>query len=735
MRLGLEMMKNENASCVSLEPLFYPRSVAVLGASQNPNKLGYIQVKALLDGKFAGEIYPINPKSREIAGLICFPSLADVPGPVDLAIFCVSAGQVQQSLEDCAKKKVKAAIIFASGYSETGEEGARQQKMIAEMARKNGIRLIGPNCVGLVNTINGLVGTFSPAVMSHPLQDQRAVGYVSQSGAFGVLTYMAAAQHGLTFNYFVSVGNEMDIEFADVVEYMIHDPKTKVISGYLEGAKDPAKLRRLAKEALNGNKPIIVMKTGRSSAGSRAAASHTGSLAGSDQIYDAFFKQTGIVRASDYEEIISFSKLFLSGKLPTGRNTVIITSSGGRGINEADRCEANGLHIIPLSEGTRAKIKQFIPSYASASNPIDLTAAASVTNPELFTAPLKALVEDPDVDNIIFTEFPMFWEGDHPLLQEFIQTCRQSDKFVLVTNFPLEGMSLPRGAAALEKNGIPVIPGNLNPIRSLAKLVEYSEKYRKNQILSDDKVPANHGHKESKQRLNTLLKQGAALSEFEASQLLAQYGIPTARKALAASSEEAVQHANSIGYPVVLKIDSKDIPHKTEANGIRLNIQNDEEVKAAFSDILRSAKEYKPDAILHGVSVHEMLSKGTEVIVGVTKDPVFGPVIMFGLGGIFVETLKDISFRVAPLTRQDAAEMIDDIKAKAILKGVRGQAPVDVEAIIDVLMNISDLISDADGLIEELDINPMIVYEIGLKAADALIISSQPVQEKTEVRG
>ncbi|WP_286228575.1 acetate--CoA ligase family protein [Neobacillus mesonae] len=729
-------MRNESVTLSSLDALLYPRSVAVLGASQNPNKLGYIQVKALLDGGFAGEIYPINPKAEDIAGLTCYPSLADVPGPIDLAIFCVSAEQVQSSLHDCANKNVKGAIIFASGYSETGEEGARQQAMMAEIAKKNGIRLIGPNCVGLVNTLNGLVGTFSPAVMSYPLKDERSVGYVSQSGAFGVLTYMAAAQHGLSFNYFITVGNEVDTEFADFVEYMIHDPKTKVISGYLEGARDPDRLRKLAEEALDCNKPIVVMKTGRSSAGSRAAASHTGSLAGSDQLYDAFFKQTGIVRANDYEEIISFSKLFLSGKLPAGRNTVIITSSGGRGINEADRCEANGLQIIPLSEETKARIKESIPPFASTSNPIDLTAAASVTNPELFIAPMKALLEDPEVDNIIFTEFPMNWGSDHPLLQEFIQLCKESDKFVLVATFPLQGMSIPKGAAELEKNGIPVITGDLNPIGSLAKLVAYSEKYRKKKLAShQEEQRRSGGSVESKQILQNLLKPGKTLSEFEAGQVLAQFGIPTARKALAVTVEEAIIQANQIGYPVVLKIDSNQILHKTEANGIRLNIQSDEEVKKAYADILQSAKMYKPDAVINGVTVHEMLPKGTEVIVGVSNDPVFGPVIMFGLGGIFVETFKDISFRLAPLTRQGAMEMIEELKARAILKGVRGQAPADQEAIIDVLLHVSDLMMDAEGLIEELDINPIIVYENGLKAADALIVSSSEVLEKTEVGG
>ncbi|MEK4029182.1 acetate--CoA ligase family protein [Pseudobacillus sp. FSL P4-0506] len=728
-------MSNESVAERSLESLFYPRSVAVLGASKNPNKLGYIQMKALIDGKFSGEIFPINPKSTEIEGLPCYSSITDVPKPVDLAIFCVSANQIQQSLEECAQKKVKAAIIFASGFSETGEEGAKQQELLAEIARKNGIRLIGPNCVGMVNTLNGLVGTFSPGVMAYPLSDNRAVGYVSQSGAFGVLTYMAAAQHGLSFNYFVTVGNEMETEFADIVEYMVHDPNTKVISGYLEGAKDPAKLRRLAKEALDRNKPMIVMKTGRSSAGSRAAASHTGSLAGSDQVYDAFFKQTGMIRANDYEEIISFSKLFLSGKLPTGRNTVIITSSGGRGINEADRCEANGLTIIPLKDETKAKIKQAVPSFASTSNPIDLTAAAAVTNPELFIAPLRALSEDPEVDNIILTEFPMHWEADHPLLQEFIEICKSSDKFILVTTFPLQGMSIPKGAAEMEKNGIPVITGDLHPVSALAKLVDYSEKYRRNKQANESAEQRETAGSEAKGILENLLKPGVTLSEFEASEILEIYQITTAQKALAATAEEAVQCARSIGYPVVLKVDSKDIPHKTDADAIRLHLQNDHQVIDAYADILRSAKGYKPDAVINGVSVQEMLPKGTEVIIGVTKDPAFGPVIMFGLGGIFVETLKDVSFRVAPLTRQDAIEMVEEIKGKAILSGVRGQAPADREAIINVLLRVSELIADSEGRIDELDINPLIVYENGLKAADALIVTNSHMAEKTEVGG
>lgn len=719
-------MKRKNTSFETLEQLFNPRSVAVLGASASKGKLGYMQVKALVDGKFTGEIYPINPRVQEIEGLKCYLSLLSIPNEVDLVIFCLAADRVKEGLEDCARKNVKAAIIFASGYSETGEDGMKQQMELVEIAERNGIRLIGPNCVGLVNTTNGLIGTFSPAILSVPMNEQRSVGYVSQSGAFGVLTYMAAAQNGLTFNYFVSVGNEMETEFADIVEYMIHDSKTSVISGYLEGAKNTERLRRLAQEALNRKKPIVVMKTGRSLAGSRAAASHTGSLAGSDKIYDSFFKQFGIVRADDYEDIISFSKLFLSNKLPLGKNTVLITSSGGRGINEADRCEAHGLQIIPLSKQTQTKIKQHIPPFASATNPIDLTAAASVSNPELFIAPLKALVEDPDVHNIIFTEFPYNWSAEDPHLQEFINICKKTDKTILITSFPLEGMSLPRAASELEKSGIPVVPGNLNPIKGLAKLVEYAEKYRRNQ---QEELQSLH-----KQTSQHVLQIDETLSESQASNILELYGIPTTKRKVAKTVEEAVQFAAEIGYPVVLKIDSPDIPHKTEVNGICLNLSTKQEVIEAFATILQNVKTHKPHARINGISVQEMLPKGVEVIVGATNDPAFGPVVMVGLGGIFVEVFKDISFRVAPLTRQDAIDMLEEIQGKAILQGARGKKAVDIEAIIDVLMSVSALVTDNKETIEELDINPLIVYEKGIKAADAMIIVKEKKDDQTVVR-
>ncbi|ARF15984.1 acetate--CoA ligase family protein [Sporosarcina ureae] len=715
----MKLANEEVVSNLELDPLFHPRTIAVLGTSENPNKIGYLQLKALLDGGFAGEIYPIHRSAQQIADLTCYPSVKDVPNEIDLAILCVGIDQVEKCLVECGESGVKAAIVFASGYSEIGEAGIVAQQRLKDISDTYNIRIIGPNCVGLLNTTNGLMGTFSPGLTNMPLNKKREAGFVTQSGAFGVLTYIAAAQQGLTFNYFVSVGNEADVGFADVMEYMLHDPNTTIATGYLEGEKNPEKLRELAKFALEINKPMVVMKSGRSSAGSRAAASHTGSLAGADQVYDGFFKQTGIVRVEDYVDIISFSKLFMSKKMPTGRNAVIVTSSGGRGINEADRCESYGLNIHPLSDGVKKEIEKNIPSYASASNPIDLTAAASITHPELFIEPLKVLVNDPDTDIIIFSEFPMNWDENTPELQEFVQLCENSDKFVLVTTFPLEGMSVPKGVGYLEDHGVAFVRGDMNPIRSLAKLVEYREAYEKAKKQRMQAEPK----KINKTNIRHLLLENQTLSESQSSEILNEYGIRTAKRAIAQTSEEAVEFAATIGYPVVLKIDSPDIPHKTEVDGIRLNVNNAEEVRKAFDEVYQNATRNCPHATIHGVSVQEMLAEGVEVIVGVTNDPTFGPVIMFGLGGVFVEVFKDVSFRVAPITRQDAIDKMESLKGYELLKGVRNKKPVDKEAIIDVLLKVSELIQDYSNEIKEIDINPLIVYENGIVAADALIIT------------
>lgn len=716
------MNRNPNP-ITSLEPFFSPKSIAVIGASTNPMKPGGRPISFLLKG-YSGKIYPVNPSHETINGIECYPSLMDVPGEVDLAIVSVVAEKVYQTLEQCAAKGVKAAVVFSSGFAEVGPEGLAEQRRITGLARKSGLRILGPNCLGIVNTINGVMATFA-FIADLPPVEQKGLGFVTQSGAYGAIIYASSLYRGVGFNYFVSVGNEADLEFTDFLEYMVYDTNTKLIGGYLEGAKDGDKLRRVAELALEKEKPVLILKVGRTQAGSRAAASHTGSLAGSDRIYDAFFKQTGVIRIDSYAELISFTPLFQSGKLPRGRNTVIIATSGGAGVTMTDICESMGLNVIPLREETREKMDRVLPTFASSRNPVDLTAAV-MTQPEIFRASLKAVSEDPDVDIIIGNlNFPNI-PPDHPVVREFIDICKNTDKFVLIAPFVFPGTGMDAATMEILKAGVPINPDIPEAIKAIANLVSYNETLKKRKQAEYRVKPAGG----PKPELGSFLKPGETLSESQAKAVLEQYGIPTVREYKAATAEEAVTLAGKIGYPVVLKVDSPDIPHKTEADGVKLNLKNKGEVRTAFSEIINNAKAYKPDARLNGVLVQEMLAGGTEVIIGVTRDPVFGPVIMFGLGGIFVEVLKDVSFRVAPVSPGDARDMIEEIKGHAVLKGVRGKPPADTEAIVDVILKVSALVTDYRDSIEELDINPLVVFPKGVKAADALLVVSEKVSGK-----
>ncbi|MCL6477173.1 MAG: acetate--CoA ligase family protein [Peptococcaceae bacterium] len=700
----------------TLEAFFNPKSIAVIGASGNPLKPGGVPIGALLKKGYSGKIYPVNPTRETLNGLKCYPSVLDIPGEVDLAIVSVAADRVYHTLEECVSKGVKAAIIFSSGFAEVSTEGLAEQRRITALAVKSGMRILGPNCLGIVNATNGVMASFA-FIVDLPPVDPKVLGFVTQSGAFGALIYAASLHRGVGFNYFISVGNEADLEFADFLQYLVRDPATKLAGGYLEGAKDGNKLRKVAEEALEKEKPLLIMKVGRSSAGSRAAASHTGSLVGSDRVYEAFFKQTGIIRVDDYTELIAFSPLFQTGKLPGGRNTAIIAASGGAGVTITDFCESLGLNVIPLREETRAKMDRVLPSFASSRNPVDLTAALA-TNPELIPATLRAISEDPDID-IIIAYINFHVPPEHPVIQEVIDICKKTDKFVLISPFILPGTSMDPGTMKIKNAGIPVNSHTREAIKAVANLVRYSETLRKRK-QDIYRVPPPAGQKPD---LSGLLIPGETLSESSAKAVLQKYGIPVTREAPASSAGEAVEKAREIGYPVVLKIDSPDIPHKTEAGGLKLNLKNDGDVRTAFEEIVKNVRVYKPDARINGVSVQEMLPEGTEVIVGVSRDPVFGPVIMFGLGGIFVEVLKDVSFRIAPLSPGDARDMIEEIKGCAVLKGVRGKPPADIDAVVDVILKVSALVTDYQDSIEELDINPLVVYPKGVKAADAMLVT------------
>ncbi|MFZ5643194.1 MAG: acetate--CoA ligase family protein [Bacillota bacterium] len=699
----------------ALDPFFNPKSIAIIGASNHPMKPGGRPINALLSRGYTGKIYPVNPTRDMVHGLKCYPSIKDIPDNIDMAIISIVADRVYGALEECVAKGVKVAIVFSSGFAEVGPEGLAEQERIAGLARKSGMHILGPNCLGLVNANNNVMASFA-FIVDLPPVEPRVLGFVSQSGAFGSVIYAAALYLGVGFNYFISVGNEADLEFTDFLDYMVHDPHTKLMGGYLEGARDGDKLRRVAEKALDNNKPILIMKVGRSSAGSRAAASHTGSLAGSDTVYSSFFRQTGIIRIDNYTDLIAFTPLFQAGKLPSGRRTAIIATSGGAGVTITDFCESLGLSVVPLEDETRKKIDAVLPGFASSKNPVDLTAAV-MTEPELMATTLRAVCEDPNIDIVIASlNFPL--PADHPVIGDIIDIYKNTDKYLLITPFKFPGAPDEPAIIEFRKAGMPINYNVTDAIKAVSYLVEYRENVDKRR---QDKYRVQQVN-EPKPDLSDLLIPGETLSESSAKAILERYGIPIASQAIAATAGEAVRHASKIGYPVALKIDSPDIPHKTEAGGIRLDLRSDIEVEKAFDEIVRNVRSFKPDAKINGVSVQEMLPEGTEVIIGVTRDPVFGPTVMFGLGGIFVEVLKDVSFRVAPVSQGDAEDMIEEIKGAAILKGVRGKPPVDKAAIVDVILKISRMVTDYRDSIEELDINPLMVYPKGVKAADAMLV-------------
>jgi acetyltransferase len=702
-----------------IESFYDPRSIAIIGASGDPRKPGGRPLAALQKRGYAGRVFPVNPRYDEIAGIKCYPTILDVPGDVDMAIISVPANSVPDLLAQCGAKGVKAAVIFSGGFAEVGPEGEALQQRIADLASENDFRILGPNCLGIINLSNSVMASFAHIVDLEPVRG--TLGLVTQSGAFGAMIYSEATAAGVGCSSFTSVGNEADSEFSDFVDYLLDDPATEVIGGYLEGAKDGDKLRRVAEKALGLRKPIVMLKVGRTASGARAASSHTGSLAGDDQVYDAFFRQMGIVRIESLAELTSFAIVHRGGRSCRGRRVAILSGSGGYGVMVADKCESLGLSVPELAPATRAKLEQSLPDFGSPRNPIDLTAQAGV-DPNMLGNCFRALATDDDIDIILAHAFFHEPNGMN-LAKEIVAINEATDKAIVILTHARVSPGLEVDCIELlTQAGIPVLSNGLEAATAVAKLAWYQDKAgavgsRVRDSREPDIVVA--------EAIPDAIHTAAGLSEHRSKQILKRYGIPVTREALATSADMAVRLAGDLGYPVALKVQSAEIAHKTEAGGIRLNLGSDDEVRSAYDQILDNAERFAPQAEVEGVLVQEMLEGGVEVIIGATKDPVFGHAIMFGLGGIFVETLRDVSFRIAPLTRRDAEEMIEEIRGHCVLMGARGRPAADREAIVDAIARVSRLVTDHRDDIAELDINPLVVFPKGAKAVDALIRTSR----------
>lgn len=695
--------------------LFHPAAVAVVGASADESSISGQPLKFLRQHGYAGTVYPVNPKYTELGGVPCYPDIASLPAAPDVALVAVAAKRVPDVLRQCGEKGVPFAIVLTSGFAEIGDEGARAQAEIVAIAQQYGLGVIGPNCQGMMNIAEDIyIGFGAPFGQQYR---KGTVSLTSQSGAFGNAVLMLAEQEGLGFRHYLSTGNESCTTTLDLLDYFIDDAGTEVIAAYVEGFKDAHRVVALGRKALAAGKPVLVWKVGNSDAGAKAAASHTANLGGAPALYRAAFRQAGMIEVSDVTDLADCAHALLTRRLPQGNRIAVITLSGGAGILMADRCAEAGLTLPELAPATLEKLRAIVPAFAGLNNPIDLTAGI-FDDPAMFRAALRLIAADPNVDMIGMPLAAVGGKIGTLLATEIVALARETDIPIMVA-WNASQESTRDGYAILADGGVPCYRTPVRCARGFGALWQYAQARRRLEEIQREEALAI----ERPALREVFAGRTQDLAEFEAKRVLADYGIPVTREALATSRDDAVRHASAIGFPVALKIQSADIPHKTEAGGVRIGVADAAAVAQAYDEIVANARAHVPDAKIDGVLVQEMVSGGTEVILGVNNDPLFGPAIMFGLGGIFAEVLKDVSFRLAPLTRSEALEMIREIRAFKVLDGARGRPKADVDALADALLRLSALAIDRRADVGELDINPLFVLaqEHGVKAGDALI--------------
>lgn len=711
-------MSAEGTRREALDALLRPRSIAILGASEDFAKINGRPLKFLLDTGYPGRIFPVNPKYPKLAGLDCFPDVASIPGPVDLAIVALPATAVLDAVARCAEKGVRAAVVFSSGFGEMGEEGRRLEQKLGDLARRTGLVVCGPNTLGFMNTLDRVMATFSQAADGET--PAGPVAFVTQSGAFGTAIFALARQRGISFGYFVNSGNETDAGFSELLGHVVADTRVTVASGYIEGLKDGRSLLATADRALEAGKPVVIVKVGRSSAGARAAMSHTGSLAGSDRVYSGVFRQKGIVRADQEEELLDLVSAFSLCPLPEGRGIGLVTQSGGAGVLMADRAEQVGLVVPELAEETRAALRKVVPPFGSVKNPVDIT-AQFIADPGLLRASLEIVLEDPRVDAAIFYLGLMDRFADQ-VTANIREVHRKTRKPLVVA----WAAAPERGLRALRESGICALPSAVRAVNAVRGLVEYAEARRRWQADGARPVPSAPGRGEAiRAAAEAALARGRrALDTRTAASLLEPYGVRFARAELARTADEAAAAAAAIGYPVALKLESPAVQHKTEIGGVRLDLADAAAVRAAFGELVEAARRHRPDAEVDGVLVQEMVRGGVEVVVGVHQDPQFGPVVMAGLGGVLVEALEDVAFRAAPVGPAEADAMLRELRGYRILEGVRGRPRADIGALVDLLTGVSRFAVDAAGSVSALDLNPLVVLPEGrgVVAVDVLAV-------------
>jgi len=690
----------------SLAPILAPRSVAVIGASRDKESIGYSILHNLILSEFDGSIYPVNPKARVIHSLRCYPSVSAIPDPVDLAVIVVNKRLVRTVMEECLKHGVRGFVVITAGFRETGEAGAASERELVELVRNAGVRMIGPNCMGVINTdpAVGLNATFAPV----PAR-RGSIGFVSQSGALGVAILNEAAARGIGITQFVSMGNKADVSANDLIEYWEHDDATRVIALYLESFGNPRRFTQIAKR-VGRRKPILLVKSGRTEAGARAAASHTGALAGTDITISAFLAQCGVVRANSIDELFDLSRAFDRCPLPAGNRVAIVTNAGGPGIMATDACVNLGLAMAELSPGTVAGLRSFLPEEASTGNPVDMIASADTPQ---YRRAVEAVLHDPGVDMVMVIHVTPRPRQPRELLDAVNEAAAVvPDKPVVSVMMATEDFH----QEIREAEGVPVYHFPESAAQALFGLNRYGSWRARPVEEKPVRFPVD------REQAAALLGEVAEgyLSQDAAFRVLEAYGIPAARWCSAGTPREAAVAAEKLGYPVVIKAMSSDLVHKSDVGGVAVDIRTPAELSEAVDRISRQMKE--AGHRLDGFLLQELARGGHEVIFGVSTDPRFGPLLMFGLGGKYVEVFQDVQFAVTPLSRPEAEQLIRGLRGHKLLEGVRGEPPVDREFLAEILLRLEQLVTDHPR-IQELDINPFLAAadRNGAKALDVRI--------------
>ena len=669
----------------------------------------------LLEHRFQGVVYPVNPKATSIHSVPAFASVTAIPGPVDLAMVVVPKQYVLDVVDECGKKGTKAAVIISAGFREIGGAGIEREEQLVELARSYDMRLVGPNCMGVLNTAPdvSMNATFAPT-----MPPPGPTSFMSQSGAMGVTILDYAYELGLGIHEFVSVGNKADVSANDLLEYWEEDSGTRVILMYLENFGNPRRFTRIASRVAR-EKPIVLVKSGRTSSGVRAASSHTGALAGSDVATDALLSQCGVIRVDTVGELFDVARAFEDVPLLAGNRVAIVTNAGGPGIIAADACESQGLEVVELAEKTLTTLRDAFPEEASVRNPVDMIASA---NPDSYRVALRAILADPNVDAVIAAFVPPLTVSQPEVARAIVDVHLElPEKPLLAVLMGRAG--LPEGRAQLQEAGIPAYIFPESAARALAAM----NRYRQWLDRPTGTVARFEVDQDSAAEVMERVAAGGGerVSELDALALFSAYGIPTVESRVARTADEAVTVAEAVGFPVVLKINSEEIGHKTDVGGVAVDVRTEEEVRAAYAEMMERVATAAPNADVDGIVVQQFAKGGRETIVGVTHDPLFGPLIMFGLGGIYTEALQDVAFGLHPLSDVDAEEMVRSIRGFRILEGTRGEAPSDLGAIVETLQRVSQLVGDFEQ-IAELDINPLLVFEEGAVAADGLIRLAAP---------